>query len=195
MKPMSEIISADANGIQRAACVIQKGGVVAFPTESCYGLAADALDPNAVAKVVAIKGRKESKNISVLIADLKMLGKVVSYWSKEAQLLMDKYWPGPLTLVLQARSELSTPLVNSDGGIGVRISSDNVALQLVSLVGRPITATSANLSGKKSAVIAKEARLDGVDLVLDGGRRDGELSTVLEIIGNPRVLRQGAIKL
>ncbi|MFH1131012.1 MAG: L-threonylcarbamoyladenylate synthase [Pseudomonadota bacterium] len=190
-----EAKKVDSAALQRASSLIQKGEVVAIPTETRYGLAADALNPEAVERVCAIKGRFPTQNIPVLVADRAMLEQVASHISGEAAVLMDKYWPGPLTLVLPAVKGLPKALVNSKGGVGVRVSSDPVATELVRLVGRPITATSANLSSEPAAKTASEAKLPGVALVLDDGERAKDVSTVVDCMGDLRVLRQGAIKL
>lgn len=184
---------ADVEGIRRAAAAITGGAVVAVPTETSYGLAADALDALAVARVLAIKGRSESHQISVLVADRDMLARVAGRISAAAEELMARHWPGALTLVVPAREGLPPALVNPAGGIGVRISSDPVVQALLGAVRRPITATSANRSGEPAATEAHDAGLEGVALVLDDGPRRAPASTVVDVTGPPVVLRQGAV--
>ena len=184
---------ADAEGIRRAAVAITEAAVVAVPTETSYGLAADALDPLAVARVLAIKGRSEGHQVSVLVADRAMLARVAARISPVAEELMARHWPGALTLVVPAREGLPAALVNSTGGVGVRISSDPVVQALLRAVGRPITATSANRSGEPAATEAEGAGLAGVALVLDDGPRCAPASTVVDVTGVPVVLRQGAV--
>ncbi|MBW2730984.1 MAG: threonylcarbamoyl-AMP synthase [Deltaproteobacteria bacterium] len=187
-------LPSDDVGIAAAAERVAAGEVIAYPTETVYGLGADALDPVALGRLVAIKGRESHQPISVLVQDEAMLRRLVQEVHPAALELARRYWPGPLTLVLLARSGLPEPLINERGGVGVRISSDPVAAALVRAVGRPLTATSANRSGEPAAHQAQGAALEGVTLVLDGGPRGGTPSTVVEALGAElRVLRAGAV--
>jgi len=192
---MTEIVPAVAAQIERAAALLGQGQVVAFPTESSYGLAVDASDCRAVDRLLSVKGRAARQKISVLAADQRMLAGLAPSIPAAARRLIDLHWPGPLTLVLPAGAGLPGALVNERGNIGVRISSDPVAGRLVELLGRPITATSANRSGEPAATRAADAALPGVKLVLDDGSRCESASTVVEIgfDGSLRVLRPGPI--
>ena len=183
--------------LERAAHLIASGAVVAIPTETCYGLAANALDEKAVTRVVEIKGRALTSPIAVIIANMQMLGLVAKPLSAAHLVLVKRHWPGALTLILPAIAGLAAPLLNAQGGIGVRISSDPIATRLAELVGCPLTATSANLSGQSPAIDARAALLPGVACAIDGGRRDGVPSTVAELGpgGTLRVLRAGAVPL
>jgi L-threonylcarbamoyladenylate synthase len=191
------LVPADEQGIAAAAEAVRRGGVVAFPTETLYGLGVDALDPDAIQRLVALKGRREGHPIPVLVADREMLGCVVGAISGTAQELMDRHWPGPLTLVMPGLPGLPPALLNSRGGVGVRVSSDPVAGALLRQVGRPLTATSANLAGDSPAATPHSARIPGVRLVLDGGERGGDASTVVEVGEGGRlvVLRRGAVEM
>jgi len=169
---------------------------VAFPTETCYGLAAAALDASAIDRLVALKGRETGRPFPVLVADRAMLDRIATV-PEEAEQLLRRHWPGPLTVALPAVPGLPAPLVSDAGEVGVRISSHPVAQQLVATLGAPITATSANRAKQPPACDASEvgAALPGVP-VLDGGRAPGGApSTVVRFErGRLVVLRQGALR-
>ena len=189
-------LRASVPNIHRAAECVLSGGVVAFPTETLYGLAADALSDAALQRLLQIKRREPSHNIPILVSDQSMLACVISGASSRARALMDEHWPGPLTMILPAAPGLPAPLVGEGGGVGVRISSDPVAAELVARIGRPITATSANLSSHAPATNAAAAALPGVSMVLDDGPRQEQASTVVSLLsGEPVVLRQGAVQI
>ena len=183
----------------RAVTAIRQGEVIVFPTETFYGLGADALNSAAVEKVVSLKGRDLEHPIAVVIADREMLKEVVAEVPPAALRLMERFWPGPLTLVLPAKKTLPAPLLNSSGGIGIRISSHPAATRLARELGRPLTATSANPSGKEPARTVEEAigYFSGhVEIFLDGGRLGGTKgSTVVEIVGDRlKIIREGEIR-
>jgi len=196
MKP--KLINADPAGVRKVAQVILQGGVAAFPTETFYGLGADVRNETALQKIFQIKGREENKPLLVLIAEQEWLPGLVRNIPPVAKPLMEKFWPGPLTLIFEASSELSGLLTAGTGTVGVRVSPHPVAQSLVRAVGRAITATSANLSGQPGASGAAEVlRTIGerVDAILDGGPTVGGLgSTVVDVSGSSfRILRQGAL--
>ena len=175
-----------------------RGEVIVFPTETLYGLGADALNFAAVEKVFQLKGRDPSQPFPVLVSGPSMLESLVEQIVPLAEILMGRFWPGPLTLVLPARDAIPRPLVNSTGGIGVRISSHPVAQEIVKKLGRPLTATSANPSGQPGARTVAEARAyfsGEIDIFVEGGpsaSRTG--STVAAVEGNKiRILRAGEI--
>lgn len=172
--------------------------MIVFPTETLYGLGADALKFAAVDKVFQLKGRDPRNPIPVLVSDLLMLDALVAEISPLAKQLMACFWPGPLTLVLPARDDIPAPLVNTSGGVGVRISSQPIARKLVAMLGRPITATSANPSGQPAARTAAQARAyfsGAVDIFVDGGKlTSSSPSTVAEVVGEKvAIIRHGAI--
>lgn len=188
-------VEADSAAIARAGTLVRDGAVVAFPTETLYGLAVDVSNPVALERLVGIKGRRLSQPFPVLVGDEEMLLDMVSTSIPAvARRLIGLHWPGPLTLVLPAKQSLPGEVVSREGGVGVRISSDPVARALVREVGGPITATSANRSGEPPATTATQARLPGVDLALDDGPRRAAASTVVAFLGSPVIIRQGAIK-
>jgi L-threonylcarbamoyladenylate synthase len=193
-----KIIKADPAGIRKVGRVILQGGVAAFPTETFYGLGADARNEEALQKIFQIKGREENKPLLLLIGDRDWLSGLVRNLPPVAGRLMEKFWPGPLTLVFEASPRLSALLTGGTGTVGVRLSPHPVAQALIQAVGRAITATSANLSGQPSASVAAEvfrALGNRVDAILDGGQTAGGLgSTVLDLSSPaPRIIRQGVI--
>lgn len=175
-----------------AARIIQSGGLVAFPTETVYGLGADAMNPDAIRRVYRVKGRAFTKPLLVLIADRSWLTDLVAAIPDTAIPLMDTFWPGPLTLTFQAAPTVPPDLMGGGTTIGVRLPGPSVALALTRAVGRPITAPSANRSGAPSPIHAQDvvAALDGkIDLILDGGPSvDSIPSTVLDVTTSPPTL-------
>ncbi len=193
-----KILKADSGGIQEARQVILHGGVVAFPTETFYGLGADALDEKALQKIFQTKGREENKPLLLLVAERTWVPSLVKKISPTAERLMEKFWPGPLTLIFEASFHLPSILTANTGKVGLRISSHPVAQALVQAVSRAITGTSANLSGHPSASFPTEVFQtlgNQIDAILDGGKTPGGLSsTVLDVSGGvPKMIRQGAI--
>jgi len=193
-----KIIKADPAGIRKVGRVILQGGVAAFPTETFYGLGADARNEEALQKIFQLKGREENKPLLLLIGDRDWLSGLVRNIPPVAGRLMEKFWPGPLTLVFEASPRLSALLTGGTGTVGVRLSPHPVAQALIQAVGRAITATSANLSGQPSASVAAEVFRElgnRVDAILDGGQTAGGLgSTVLDLSSPaPRIIRRGVI--
>lgn len=175
--------------VNEAAEVLKNGGLVAFPTETVYGIAANSLNKEAVGRLYEIKKRPKDKPFSIHMAgfdSLKQLGIVLS---KDAERVAKRFWPGPLTLVA---------LNNKKEKIGLRMPDNNIAELLIKKAGVPVIAPSANMSGGKAPVSAEEvlAEMDGlVDIILDGGRaRIGIESTVMDVTDRPfKILREGAI--
>jgi L-threonylcarbamoyladenylate synthase len=195
----SRVNERKAKTFLAAVAALQRGDVIAFPTETLYGLGADALNAAAVDKVFQLKDRDSANPIPVLVSDRAMLSILVAEVPALAQRLIERFWPGPLTLVLPARAEVPRPLLNSTGGVGVRISSHPIATQLVKSLGRPLTATSANPSGRAPAHTVEEAKnyfTGRVEIFVDGGALTSKTgSTVAEVIGDTiRVLREGEIR-
>jgi L-threonylcarbamoyladenylate synthase len=181
-----------------AVQALKRGQVIVFPTETLYGLGADALNEAAVEKVFQLKGRDSGNPIPVLVANQGMLDTLVAKVPTTAQRLIDRYWPGPLTLVLPGRTNIPKYLCNSSGGVGVRISSQPIATLLINGLGRPLTATSANPSGKEPARTLQEAEryfAQQVELFVDGGTLTSKTgSTVVEVMeDNIRIIREGEI--
>lgn len=184
--------------LTEAAVILRWGGTVAFPTETVYGLGANALNPAAVAKIFAAKGRPADNPLIVHIAREEELEMLVSQIPPEAYILMDAFWPGPLTLVLP-RSRLVPDIVTAGlDTVGIRMPAHPVALTLLEKSRVPVAAPSANVSGKPSPTTGLHVLRDlagKVDLVLDGGpARVGVESTVLDLTtGPPMILRPGGV--
>jgi L-threonylcarbamoyladenylate synthase len=186
--------------MRAAGALVATGGLVAFPTESFYGLGADALDAGAVARVFAVKGRPDDKPVLVLVDGVEMAAGLAAAVPDGARALMARHWPGPLTLVLRAAAGVPAALTGGTGTIGVRMAGHAVARALVAAAARPVTAPSANPSGAPPPVTAAAVRdyFDGqVELILDGGPTAGGAgSTVADCtVWPPRVLRQGPVVL
>lgn len=179
-----------------AAEALRRGEVVAYPTETFYGLGVNALDELALARLRALKGRGADKAISILVSDVDMLSRVCATVPPLARKLIDKYWPGPLTLVLPAREDLPQPLLEA-GCVAVRVSSHPTARALVAAFGSPVTTTSANHAGDPPASTpeAVEEAFQGRCRVIHAGTTPGgAASTIVRIRGaTMEVLRQGAI--
>lgn len=181
--------------IEKAAKVLQLGGLVVYPTETLYGLGANVMDMGAVQRVFETKGRLHKKPISIMFRDLEHAEKYASF-NKTAHKLAELLLPGPLTMILPAK----IPLGEMFGGekIAVRISSNKVVQKIFEKIKFPITATSANVSGKADPICAQDAVDqigEAVDIVLDSGRCEhSRPSTVIDITGDEvTVLREGAI--
>lgn len=189
----------DAEVLARAAGVLRRGGLVAFPTETFYGLGAAALDPSAVERVFAVKGRPESKPLPVLVDSPAMVTMVATDVPDRAHDLMRRHWPGALTLVLRARDGVPEAVTAGSGTVGVRVSAHPVARALPRALGGPVTAPSANPSGAEPPTTAAQVAeyfAGRIDLILDGGATPGGLpSTVLDVtVDPPRVIREGAVR-
>lgn len=200
----AEIIKVDPAHPQlafsRCKNVISRGGVIAYPTDTFYGLGADPKNPVAVKRLFEIKGRKADQPILLLIAkadDVKMWTAGINPASEN---LMKTFWPGPLTLVFKARTDVLRELTAGTGTIGLRVPGNEVTRSLLDFLGIALTGTSANVSGGSSPQTAEDAAAslgDTVDLILDGGRTaGGRPSTVVDVsTGQPSVLREGALRL
>lgn len=190
----------DPEVLDAAAAVLKSGGTVAFPTESFYGLGADALSPEAVRRIFHMKGRPETKPLLVLVDSVERALALAAEASAGARELMARHWPGPLTLVLRAAPMVPIEVTAGSGTIGVRVPGHAVALGLVRAAGVPVTAPSANLSGGSPPTRAGEVAASfgtAVDFILDGGVTAGGAGSTLAdcTVWPPRILRQGPIRL
>ena len=184
--------------LNRAVSVLKDGGVVAFPTETFYGLAVDPLNPLALNHLFSLKQREISKPILTLVDDRESLFSLVQDIPIIYEPLMQRFWPGPLTLIFQARVNLPSLLTAGTSTIGVRQSSHPFARQLLRAFGRPFTATSANISGHAAAVDAYEVKAQfgsKIDMVFDGGRTPGIVGSTIVGLERDRLklIRQGGI--
>jgi L-threonylcarbamoyladenylate synthase len=186
----------DTNVIDEAAAVIRKGGLVAFPTETVYGLGADALCSSAVAKIFVAKGRPSDNPIIVHVSSIDDLRKITDEVPARAKKLIDHFWPGPLTILFKRKSGVPDITVAGLDTVAVRMPRHAVALSLIIASETPIAAPSANVSGSPSPTTAKHVLADlkgKIELILDGGRTMiGVESTVIDIAHDPPiVLRPG----
>jgi L-threonylcarbamoyladenylate synthase len=184
--------------IQQAVALLRAGQVVALPTETVYGLAANALDASAVEQIFVVKGRPSHNPIIVHVATLEMARSCVAQWTVLAQKLADAFWPGPLTLVLPKSARIPGVVTAGGNTVGVRWPSHPVTQAVIQRCGFPLAAPSANPSGQVSPTTADHVRTslgDRIPLIVDGGPAEiGIESTVLDLShGPPRVLRPGMI--
>ncbi|WP_262394256.1 L-threonylcarbamoyladenylate synthase [Youxingia wuxianensis] len=195
-----ETIEKDRDQLQKAADILARGGLVAIPTETVYGLAANALDPEAAKAIYAAKGRPSDNPLIVHVSAVEEIRPLVTEMPKELFSLAEKFWPGPMTVILP-KSRL-VPKETSGGldTVAIRMPSHPVARELIRLAGVPLAAPSANLSGSPSPTCAQHCidDLDGrVDAIVDGGECEvGVESTVLTLCSHPpKILRPGAVTL
>jgi L-threonylcarbamoyladenylate synthase len=188
-----------AETLEAAVASLRAGGLVAFPTETFYGLGAGTSRGDALSRIYHVKGRPDAKPILVLVSSVAM-AETIAEVPPAAHALMGRHWPGALTLVLRARPGVSAIITAGTGTVGVRHSAHPVASTLVERLGIPVTAPSANRSGEPPPTTAGEvlSAFDGqIDVILDGGPTPGGLpSTVLDLtVSPPLVRRQGAVAL
>ena len=182
----------------RACEIIRKGGVVIFPAKCLYGIAADALSPEAVDRVFEVKRRPRNNPILVLVNGKQDLERLVKRVPETAVALMDRFWPGDVTIVFEAVDDLPGVLTAHTGKIGIRMPHHPVARALIKRLGTPITGTSANISGARGISRVQDLAPDlvsRVDMVLDAGQlKGGKGSTVVDVTGDKvRVLREGEV--
>ena len=202
-KEKPSLIRVDTSGdfqsaIGRAADILLDGGLVAFPTESFYGIAVDIRNDAAIKRLFSAKGRSGNSPVLILIGSLESLDPYVEQIPPVALRLIEKFWPGGLTLVFRASSKVSPLLTGGTQKIGIRLSSHPVATALARTIDAPISGTSANISGRpgcRNAQEVLESLGSRVDLILDGGETAGKIgSTVLDVTEQPpRILRDGIV--
>ena len=202
--PMSTIIKAGLNHhpedwVNDVVSVISEGGVIGYPTETIYGIGGDATSDRVVQRVNGLKKRDVRHPMLVLVDRKSEIHRLAQRISGKAEVLMDRLWPGPLTLVFDALPVLPKGVLSEERRIGVRISSDPVCQALLKMLGKPLISTSANPHGKKPARSAAEVRGyfgTSLDMIIDGGERSGRVpSTVLDVsMEPPRLVREGAVK-
>lgn len=184
--------------IEKAAKIIQKGGIVLFPTETVYGIGANALNDDAVKKIFVAKGRAQDNPLILHISDMEMLNQIADNISNLEYKLMDAFWPGPFTIILNKKDGIANVATCMGDTVGVRMPSNKIAHDLIKKSNLPIAAPSANISGKPSGTklqdIIEELK-NKVDYILDGGESDiGLESTVVRVIENKvNILRPGKI--
>jgi L-threonylcarbamoyladenylate synthase len=195
---MSGSFSEKNPDVERAIEILRSGGLVAFPTETVYGLGADATRSESVRRIFAAKGRPVTNPLIVHVSNVEVARRYVAKWPEAATDLARQFWPGPLTLVLPKSDQIATEVTAGLNSVGLRVPDHTLALALLREFNGPIAAPSANRANRISPTTADHVRQelgDAVDLILDGGRcRVGIESTVLDLTGNsPCILRPGAI--
>lgn len=199
----SKILRVDPEGnprahLVKAAEIVRRGGVIAYPTDTFYGLGANPFNEEAIKRIFKIKGREETKPLLLLIAyrkEVKDLTRVVKPIAKQ---LMRHYWPGPLTMIFEASASLPPLLLGNSGKVGLRLPNNKLVSRLIRLVGYPLTASSANKSGKRNPLSAADVLNslgDEIELILDGGPSSTALpSTVIDVsLFPPLLIREGVI--
>ncbi len=182
-----------ARSLRTAAARLRRGELVAFPTETVYGLGANALDAKAVARIFEAKGRPQDNPVIVHVSDMRMLRKVAEAPPPRAKALLARFWPGPLTLILSKKSSVPSSVTAGLDTVAVRMPQ-GVARDLVRLAGVPIAAPSANVSGRPSPTTARHVADDFPDVfVLDGGSTKHGVESTVVALDPPRILREGAI--
>lgn len=184
--------------IHKSAQIIKQGGIVVFPTETVYGIGVNALDKEAVRKLYDIKNRDLSKPISLLVSNMTMINNLAKNITDLEYKLMEKFFPGPLTIILNKKDIVPDIVTANQKTVGIRMPSEKTAIDLVNCANVPIATTSANISGNPSRTNLKEVRKDfkgKVDYFINGGEsKIGIASTIVKVIDNiPHILRKGPI--
>jgi L-threonylcarbamoyladenylate synthase len=185
--------------VEKGIVILKKGGVIAFPTDTVYGLGASMAIDSAVERVYRIKERPRQMALPLLLADLSQLEKIAISIPASARLLAENFWPGPLTLVLLKSDAVPDIVTAGSETVAVRIAAHPIPTALARGVGTAIVGTSANLSGQPSALSAEEARAqlgDRVELIIEGSCPGGKESTIVDLSGEkPVILRRGALSI
>ncbi|MBI4653358.1 threonylcarbamoyl-AMP synthase [Candidatus Kuenenbacteria bacterium] len=191
--------------IQKAVEILKNGGIIIYPTDTCYGIGVDATNKEAIKKLISLKGRDFKKPISVIVKNFKMAQEIGEF-NSQAEKIFKKNLPGPLTLIVKKKKnvyQLPNILTANKSKIGIRMPNNKIALELVKKFNKPITTTSANISNKPECYSKQEIlkqfkkNIKNIDLILDTGKLPKtKPSTVIEIIGKKlKILRQGPIKI
>ena len=185
------------DALLEAAKWIRAGGIVAIPTDTLYGLAADPFRADAVARIFALKGRPAERAVPLIAADDEQVSAHLATLPAAGARLAARFWPGPLTLIVTAPPTLVAGVTGGTGRVGVRVPDDRVARAICRAVGRPVTATSANLTGQPATADPDDIERtlgERIDLLIDTGRTpDGLPSTIVDVVEAPRLVREGAI--
>jgi len=189
------VTKVNKDSIKKAVRILRKGGLVVYPTETCYGLGADATNVKVIKRVYKVKKRPYSKPIHIIVSSLKMMGKYGEI-TKEIKFLVKKFMPGPLNIVTEKKKTI--PKILNPNDIAFRIPNNHVALKLVQEAKIPITATSANISGQPPLYKIKDVIKtfeNKVEMILDcGNLKKVKPSTFIDMRSKPRILREGPIK-
>lgn len=184
--------------IQSGITILRNGGLVAFPTDTIYGLGACFDNTNAVERIYRVKQRPYNMGLPLLVSDYSQIDEVVEHITRSARLLIDRFLPGGLTLVMQKAKSVKSIVTGGGDTVAIRIPAHPIPIALINGVGKPIIGTSANLSGKPSAISASAVSSQigkKINLVIDGGKSGGgRESTIVNVVESiPRILREGAI--
>jgi len=196
---MSQILKIDSEAVSdEARKILLQGGVIAFPTDTFYGLGVDPFNREAVERIFEIKAREKNKPLLLLISAKEQLETLAKTITPAHSMLMQKFWPGPLTLLFEPCSVIPQNVSANSNRIGIRQPGNSMTRNLISTLGQPITAPSANLSGEEPPVTAEQVQKslgNHVDLILDGGTcPGGEPSTLVDAVETPvKLVRPGAI--
>lgn len=188
----------DFTKLEEPAQIIKNGGIVVFPTETVYGIGANALNAEAVKKIYEIKKRPLSKPITLLVNSIDMIKRVAKDITPFEYAIIKKFFPGPLTIILQKKDVVPDIVTSGGSTVGIRMPANEIALELINRAGVPLATPSANISDKPSKTNIKDVMSDfpeGVDCFIDGGKsKIGVASTIVQVIdGVPHILRQGTI--
>lgn len=190
-------VHPEAHLLEKAARILKNGGVIAYPTETVYGIGCNAFDAQAVERVYNLKGRDRSKAMILIAGDSVQVHELVETIPEAAERLIENFWPGPLTIIFETASHLREHTVRART-VAVRIPDCTICLELIKQTGFPLVSTSANLAGEPPATLAEQVQAafgDQLDLIIDGGPTPESLpSTLVDITRTPaRIVRQGAI--
>lgn len=198
MKISDSVSKSTAQNIEDAVRVLERGGVISFPTETYYGLGVDPFNISAVDRLFLLKKRERKKPILVLVSDIEMLSLLVDSIPEQYRNLMERFWPGPLTLIFPAKKTVSALLTGGTGTIGIRISSNPIVSEIFKTWRKPFTATSANISNQDPAKSSAEVLSyfgEKLDYLIDGGESPAGLCSSIVALKNKRFIeiRKGQI--
>ena len=186
--------------LEQAAELIKQGKIVVFPTETVYGIGTNGLDEKAVARLYEVKRRPLDKPISLLVSNMEMVNKIAKDITEIEYKIMEKFFPGPLTIILKKKENVPNIVTSGQDTVGVRMPSGEIARKLIEIAGVPIAAPSANITGEPSGTNLQEIKkhFEGkADCFIDGGDSElGLASTIVQVVdGKPQILRQGTVTL
>ncbi|MFH1710658.1 MAG: L-threonylcarbamoyladenylate synthase [bacterium] len=194
---MTMIKRLNNGSLAEAFNILKAGGIIAFPTDTVYGIGAMPFNKAAVQKLYRIKKREKKKPVALLISSKKMAGKFAMTIPSKAKKLITKHWPGPLTLIFKKRRSVPDFLTSRLSTIGIRMPKNDTALKLIKKAGGALAVTSANVSGNEPAVLAGQIKgLKGIDLIIDGGKCKIGIPSSVVLVGKDKlaIIRKGPVK-
>ena len=199
----SNIVKINPNSInveiiEKAVSLLKRGEIIAFPTDTVYGVGGDIFSEAAINRIYKLKNRPKNKPINALVSSMNQLKMIVEFLPEDAKLLIEKFWPGPLTIILKKRTEVSDKVTSSQDTIGVRMPNNKVALEIIKKFEKPLATTSANISDKPSPLTAEDVYVnfqESLPMIIDSQEKVmGIESTIITFASpKPQVLRIGAI--